>query len=144
MKRWMDRKGAAVVVVGFLAAGSSLGGSPQDSERVAMGPLASVSVLDTPLMDVRDQPDPMHARLFRTTDLRTQIGLGGRWDIVTDPADRGEAERYRESFPEPETELFVPGTWNAVDRYSRYQGTAWYRRAFQLPTEGTIRLYSRP
>ncbi len=98
-------------------------------------------VLPAAKMSCDDGQDPMGSRLFATTRLRTQIGLGGLWDFLPDPQDKGEAGRYYVNFPEPETSLWVPGSWNAEPRYSGYIGPAWMRRTFTLPRSGNLRLH---
>jgi beta-glucuronidase len=87
-----------------------------------------------------DGQDPMRSRLFRTTTARTQIDLGGWWDFVTDPSDTGEAKGYPATFPDPETRLWVPGTWNALAAFWHYSGPAWYRREFETAADGNLRL----
>lgn len=87
-----------------------------------------------------DGQDAMASRLFCTTELRRQINLSGWWDFVPDPEDIGESRAYFRRFPQPETRLWVPGTWNAQARYWQYVGPAWYRRSFDLPRRGNLRL----
>ncbi len=87
-----------------------------------------------------DGQDPMKVRLFRTTSTRTQIDLGGWWDFVTDPEDKGETQGWAARFPEPETRLWVPGTWNTVARYWHYTGPAWYERRFEIPGDANLRI----
>jgi len=82
----------------------------------------------------------MASRLFRTTTFRPQIPLGGFWDFVTDPSDQGEKLDYAVDFPRPETRLWVPGTWNSYARYWHYEGAAWFRRSFEAPAEGLLRI----
>ncbi len=98
------------------------------------------SVLTVTKIDYDDGQDPMNSRLFRTTTTRTQINLGGFWDFVTDPDSIGEAMSFYTRFPEPETRLWVPGTWNAVPRYWQYQNSAWYKRSFDVPDDGNLRI----
>ncbi|RPI23612.1 MAG: hypothetical protein EHM61_19295 [Acidobacteria bacterium] len=82
----------------------------------------------------------MATRLFPTTSLRTQIQLAGFWDFLPDPQGRGEANKYFDRFPKPETRIWIPGTWNTYARYWHYEGPAWFRRRFQVPNEGRLRL----
>ncbi|MFB3903329.1 MAG: glycoside hydrolase family 2 protein [Acidobacteriota bacterium] len=98
------------------------------------------SVLAPPLEEASDAGDPMASRLFRTTSTRPQIQLGGFWDFVTDPDGVGESQRYFAAFPNPETRIWVPGTWNCYGRYWHYEGPAWLRRTFEVPAEGQLRL----
>jgi beta-glucuronidase len=98
------------------------------------------SVLPPALIDFDDGQDPMECRLFRTTEFRTQVNLNGYWNFIIDPADSGEIKNYQHDFPEPETQLWVPGTWNALPRYWQYQGVAWLQRTFELPRAGTYRI----
>jgi len=96
------------------------------------------SVLPPVRTEYRMEQDPMESRLFRTTSTRTQISLGGFWDFVTDAKGTGETLMYFERFPDPETALWVPGTWNAIARYWQYQGAAWFRRTFVVPRDGNV------
>lgn len=104
-------------------------------------PAFSPYVLPAAKISCDDGQDPMNSRLFATTRLRTQIGLEGFWDFLPDPANAGEAGRYHLDFPEPETSLWVPGTWNTEPRYAGYVGPAWMRRTFSLPKTGNLRLH---
>ena len=103
-------------------------------------PEIPASVLAPALEESNDAGDPMASRLFRTTSTRPQIQLGGFWDFVTDSAGKGEAERYFASFPRPETRMWIPGTWNCYARYWHYEGAAWLRHKFEVPSEGSLRL----
>ncbi len=87
-----------------------------------------------------DGQDAMRSRLFRTTTVRTQIDLGGWWDFTADPGDVGESRAYYANFPAAETALWVPGTWNAVARYWNYVGPGWYKRRFDMPATGNVRI----
>jgi beta-glucuronidase len=98
------------------------------------------SVLAPALQDVELPGDPMVSRLFRTTSLRTQIQLAGFWDFSTDPQDIGESEGFFRSFPQPETRMWVPGTWNSYARYWHYEGQAWLVRHFETPADGHLRV----
>ncbi len=84
--------------------------------------------------------DPMASRLFRTTTSREQISLGGLWDFVTDPKGAGEERGYAGAFPRPETQLWVPGSWNTQARYWQYEGPAWLSRTFDVPRDGLLRI----
>jgi len=99
------------------------------------------SVLSTAVMDWDDGHDPMNSRLFATTTTRQQINLSGFWEFATDPDEIGESEKYFVNFPKPETELWVPGTWNATARYWQYQGTAWLKCNFEVPENGHLRIH---
>lgn len=107
----------------------------------AQFPEIPVSSLPAPMMAFDDGQDPMRARLFHTTTSRVQIDLGGWWDFATDPEDAGEARGYQAKFPEPETRLWVPGTWNSSARYWNYVGPGWYRRRFETPSDGNLRVH---
>jgi len=98
------------------------------------------SVLPIAKIDYNDGQDPMNSRLFRTTTTRTQVNLSGFWDFITDPDSIGETESFYTSFPQPETQLWVPGTWNSIPRYWQYQNTAWYNHTFDLPADGNLRI----
>ncbi|HWR54707.1 MAG TPA: glycoside hydrolase family 2 TIM barrel-domain containing protein [Bryobacteraceae bacterium] len=98
------------------------------------------SVLPAAAMNWDEGPDPIKSRLFRTTTSRTQIDLGGWWDFISDPDDRGESQRYFGAFPKPETSLWVPGTWNSSARYWNYVGPGWYRRRFETTSDGNLRI----
>ena len=104
------------------------------------GPEIPPSTLPAPSAAFDDGQDPMKVRLFRTTTTRAQIDLGGWWDFVTDPADKGEALGFAARIPEPETRLWVPGTWNSVARYWHYVGPAWYERRFETPSDSNLRI----
>jgi len=84
--------------------------------------------------------DPMQSRMFRTTDIRKQINLAGFWNFITDPDSTGEEKNYHGSFPKPETQLWVPGTWNCIPRYWQYQKPAWYQRMFYIPEKGNLHI----
>ena len=98
------------------------------------------SLLPAEIMDWNDGEDPLGSRLFRTTRIRPQIPLGGFWDFVADLEEVGEAKEYFRRFPRPETRLWVPGTYNVLPRYWQYQGPAWFRRSFEVPRDGTLRI----
>lgn len=87
-----------------------------------------------------DGADSANERLFRTTSLRRRMDLGGWWDFAADPDDAGERARFYSRFPQVETRLWVPDTWNSQARYWQYTGPAWYRRGFELPETGNLRL----
>jgi len=91
-------------------------------------------------MDYDDGNDPMQSRLFRTTSLREQINLSGFWDFIADPDEKGDDEKYYESWPAVETLMWVPGTWNSTARHWQYIGQAWYRRTLEMPKSGNLRL----
>lgn len=74
----------------------------------------------------------MH-RTFVTSRTRVQLDLSGSWDFSTDPDDRGLAEEWYSTFPEPAAQLWVPGVWNTSRPYLNYHGPAWYRYRFDLP-----------
>ena len=98
------------------------------------------SVLAPAIQASTDTGDPMNSRLFRTTSLRPQIQLAGFWDFITDPEGRGESSQYFVSFPKPETRMWIPGSWNTYARYWHYQGAAWFQRAFEVPSNGQLRI----
>ncbi len=109
----------------------------QDGKTV---PEIPPSVLTPPAIEWDGGQDPMASRLFRTTTTREQISLGGFWDFVTDPKGVGEAQEYFARFPKPETQLWVPGSWNTQGRYWHYEGPAWLSRTFDVPRDGSLRL----
>lgn len=119
-------------------------GRPQPGEKSLMENESFLevppSMLPVARLDYDDGQDPTGVRLFRTTTTRTQISLDGFWYFVADPDDTGEKEGYATRFPEPETQLWVPGTWNATARYWEYQGPAWFQRTFDVPHNGHLRL----
>lgn len=98
------------------------------------------STLAAPNLAFDDGQDAMRTRLFRTTTSRAQIDLGGWWDFVPDPGDKGEKLNYSSRLPRPETRLWVPGTWNSVARYWNYLGPAWYQRDFEVAGGGNLRI----
>lgn len=98
------------------------------------------STLAPARMTVDDGQDAMNSRLFRTTTARLQINLAGFWDFVPDAAGAGENAAWFRRFPKPETQLWVPGTWNALPRYWQYQGPGWLRRTFDIPVAGNLLL----
>jgi len=71
----------------------------------------------------------MH-RLFKTTKLRLQTYLNGRWAFLCDPYDEGEEKRWFESFPTETDEQWVPSVWNTTHGYLNYEGPAWYHCTF--------------
>ncbi len=136
----MKKQSQVVAGSVFLAAFCLLFSTLLAQERRETFPEIPPSVLPVALQQSPTPGDPMASRLFRTTTLRQQIQLGGFWDFVTDPGDTGEADRYFESFPAPETRLWIPGTWNACARYWHYEGAAWLRRGFESPRDGELRI----
>jgi len=134
---------AVTVPVLFLALSGLLAQTgPQPFQAVLPDrfPQIPPTVLPVAKQEISASDDPMAARLFRTTSLRTQIQLAGFWDFLPDPQHRGEADRYFERFPKPETRMWVPGTWNTYARYWHYEGPAWFRRTFHVPADGGLRL----
>lgn len=109
-------------------------------KEVKVFPEILPSVLQTARLDFDDGQDLMGSRLFRTTTIRTQINLNGFWDFVADPDGIGESKNYFVRFPEPETRLWVPGTWNATARYWQYQRAAWLHRTFDVSENGNLRI----
>ncbi len=97
-------------------------------------------MLPGPAMSVDDGQDVVMNRLYRTTSARQQISLAGLWDFKVDAADQGEALGYPTSFPQPDTQVWVPGSWNTIPRYWQYQGTAWFRRRFDTRGDGFLRI----
>jgi beta-glucuronidase len=108
---------------------------------LAQTPEIPASLLPAARMEWDDGQDPMRSRLFRTTSTRTQLDLGGWWDFVADPSGAGEKQGFPARFPAPETTLWVPGTWNSTARYWNYVGPGWYRRKFEVPADGNLRLH---
>jgi beta-glucuronidase len=70
-------------------------------------------------------------RLLPTYPHRTRIDLNGLWDFAP-TAKRPRV--FREQLP-------VPGVWESAFRYFRYRGQAWYRREFDVPQAGNLRLH---
>ena len=97
-------------------------------------------VLEPAVMDYFDGEDLMQSRLFRTTRTRSQINLSGFWDFVIDSADIGESQKYYQNFPQPETRMWIPGTWNSSARYWQYQGAAWLQKKFSVSEDGILRI----
>ncbi len=124
-----------LLLLGAAVAGFQVQADPPSSSEF------SAYVLPAAKTSCDHEQDPMNSRLFATTRTRTQIALTGLWDFLPDPWNEGEASRYDQRFPEPETSLWVPGTWNAEPRYSGYVGAAWMRRTFSLPRSGNLRLH---
>ncbi|MFB6134422.1 MAG: glycoside hydrolase family 2 protein [Halanaeroarchaeum sp.] len=81
----------------------------------------------------------MH-RTFETSATRRRRELGGPWGFAIDPGDEGVTDGYPESFPDDADRIDVPAAWNARTDYHDYEGPAWYRRRFDLPTSGTTRI----
>jgi len=96
--------------------------------------------LSDAFMDYDDGIDPMQSRLFRTTSIREQINLSGFWEFISDPNEKGDDEKYFESWPVVETLMWVPGTWNSTARHWQYIGQAWYRRTVEMPKSGNLRI----
>jgi beta-glucuronidase len=72
----------------------------------------------------------MH-RLLNNHPNRPHIDLNGLWDFA--PAAK-RPRVFREQLP-------VPGVWETAFRHFRYRGQAWYRREFDVPARGDLRLY---
>jgi beta-glucuronidase len=106
---------------------------------LSQSPEIPPSVLHAPEMAWDDGQDAMRSRLFRTTTMRPQIDLGGWWEFASDADGTGETRGYHTVF-RPETSLWVPGTWNSVARYWNYVGFGWYRRRFDAPSDGNLRI----
>jgi len=98
------------------------------------------SILPGPVMAVDDGQDAVMNRLFRTTTARRQTSLAGLWDFKADPADSGESLGFPSTFPRPDTQVWLPGSWNTIPRYWQYQGLAWLRRRFETPDERLMRV----
>jgi beta-glucuronidase len=97
-------------------------------------------MLPGPVMSVDDGQDPVMNRLFRTTTARRQTNLGGLWDFKVDPSDRGESKGFTSTFPHPDTQVWLPGSWNTIARYYQYLGAAWFRRRFEVSDEAPLRI----
>jgi beta-glucuronidase len=98
------------------------------------------NILPGPVMSVDDGQDVVMNRLFRTTTVRRQTSLAGIWDFKADPLDAGESLGFPSRFPRPDTQVWLPGSWNTIPRYWQYQGTAWFRRRFEIRDEGILRI----
>ncbi len=97
-------------------------------------------ILPGPVMAVYDGQDAVTNRLFHTTTVRRQTSLAGLWDFKLDPTDSGESLGFPSTFPRPDTQVWLPGSWNTIPRYWQYQGAAWFHRRFETPDEGIIRV----
>ena len=97
-------------------------------------------MLPGPVMAVDDGQDAVMNRLFRTTTVRRQTSLGGLWDFKLDPTDKGESMGFPSTFPHPDTQIWLPGSWNTIPRYWQYQGAAWFRRRFEIRDDGILRV----
>jgi beta-glucuronidase len=84
--------------------------------------------------------DQMGSRLFKTTSIRRQISLDGFWDFVQDSLNEGETNKFYKQFPTPETQILVPGSWNAIPRFWQFEGIAWYRTQLDIQNSGDYRL----
>lgn len=73
----------------------------------------------------------MH-RLFRTTTLRLQTYLDGRWGFALDPESKGEKKRWFAVFPSDADKQWVPSVWNSTYGYFDYEGPAWYHKTFHV------------
>ncbi len=98
-------------------------------------------ILTPARVKIEQEPDPMDSRLFKTTTKREQFTLSGRWGFLIDPKDEGIHKKFYRHFPESETQLPVPGTWNVEARYYQYHGAAWYHRTFKLKRECNIHIH---
>lgn len=103
-------------------------------------PVALPSVLQPPQMSKTYPPDPTQTRNFLTTTLRKQVSLNGFWDFVPDREDTGEDQEYFLNFPNAETKLWVPGSWNTAAKYYQYVGSAWHRQKIFIHQSGSIQL----
>jgi beta-galactosidase len=66
-----------------------------------------------------------------------RVSLDGIWQFHLDPKRIGEAENWPSASLESQgwSEVTVPHTWQIFSDSTDYFGTAWYRRAFDVPKE---------
>ncbi|MCS7460194.1 beta-glucuronidase [Paenibacillus doosanensis] len=79
-------------------------------------------------------------RTFTEHRIRQTRELGGQWEFITDPADRGIRDQWYAQFPAAQTNVFVPACWNNEFGLYDYEGVAWYRTTFELASIEHIRL----
>ena len=65
------------------------------------------------------------------------IPLSGEWSFSVDRENDGKQQGWADpGFNDSSwTTVQVPHTWNVMPDYSEYEGFAWYRRAFTIPSE---------
>src|SRR4030095_14367893 len=65
------------------------------------------------------------------------IPLSGEWCFSIDKDGVGEGQRWADPVFDDSSwaTVQVPHTWNVMPEYSEYEGLAWYRRKFTIPTE---------
>ena len=81
-----------------------------------------------------------HASEQAETSFATNLlPLTGEWAFAIDAADIGMDEGWAgPNFVDSEwTTVTVPHTWGVMPEYADYEGVAWYRRAFTIPTGTT-------
>ena len=86
-------------------------------------PLASATQPATPLPLAVVQPQ--------------EIDLDGSWRFQVDPTNEGEKAGWAGADFDDKgwVEVVVPHTWGTMPQYANYEGVAWYRRSFTVPTE---------
>ncbi len=76
------------------------------------------------------------ARAGSAASLREALDLGGTWQAMLDPEDKGETERWFEPQFEGEgwRQVHIPGSFaNVAPETDRYEGVGWFRRSFRVP-----------
>ncbi|WP_407272287.1 glycoside hydrolase family 2 protein [Radiobacillus sp. PE A8.2] len=79
-------------------------------------------------------------RTFQEHEKRQTKLLNGAWSFVVDPHDVGLKEQWYKQFPESSRSMFVPSCWNNEIGLYDYEGVAWYRTTFTLPSSEHVRL----
>jgi beta-glucuronidase len=74
-------------------------------------------------------------RLYKRSEQRKITYLDKTWDFIIDPENKGEAEKWFESFPKNTRKMLVPSCWNTEIDLFRYRGTAWYNTTFEVNSE---------
>jgi beta-galactosidase len=82
---------------------------------------------------------PTLAAGAKRTDSSAQetVSLCGPWWFRTDPLNVGEEQRWSgtEDTTSAWRQVRVPHTWQVEPAFVEYRGVAWYRRAFEAPSE---------
>jgi beta-glucuronidase len=76
---------------------------------------------------------PLDLLVPQQNQLRNLHDLSGVWQFQLDPDERGEADAWFNTLPDPRP-IAVPGSWNDLyDDARDYLGLAWYLRALWIP-----------
>ena len=87
------------------------------------------------------EPTPFEAATMTTYPIfaipSVSIPLSGEWCFSIDKDQVGEQQGWANpNFDDSSwMTVSVPHTWNVMPEYSEYEGLAWYRRTFMVPTE---------